>query len=301
MKFIIGVTCILIFNLSQAFSGVFFFSFLHQINTGLVVFVVFTIVSVGFQLWTLTRRSRQTLRSVDGAVNLLVLLNISTAASWYTFFIAVKNIEPALSSSLINSVLPFLIILIGWILRKTLPSPSVLLIAAFLVFCALLSGYVAVQGRADLRSISTANYPLGVLMSLACGVAMAISTLASKRLSDIRISADTIVAFRFLLLIPIGALLTDWTIARSALSAHALPLLYVSFFGYALPLLALQIGIKILAPITVAFLIGLAPALFFFAQWLSESIEITKLSLACVVMTSLAVAAGTYLSSKATR
>lgn len=297
MKFLAGVACILVFNLSQAFSGVFFFTFLHQIDTGLVVFVVFSTVTVGFQLWTVFHRPRMA-RLVDGAVFLLVLLNISTAASLYTFFIAVKNIEPALSSSLINSVLPLLIILIGWVLKKSVPSPAVLSIATFLGCCALLSGYAAVRGIADLRPQGTIDYPLGVAMSLACGLAMAVSTLVSKRLSVLGVGADTIVAFRFLLLIPIGGYLTDWTTAASDIVAHAWPLLNVSVLGYALPLLALQVGISILRPISVAFLIGLAPALFLVAQWASTSIAITGLSVTCVALTTVAVAAGTYMSSR---
>jgi drug/metabolite transporter (DMT)-like permease len=291
----IGIACVLLFNVMQGVSAVYLSFFLQRADFFVVLFSVFAVIAIVFNailVWNGGFRNR-----IDRAwLGPLALLNVTTAASWASFFYAVKHIEPALSSSFINAILPLATICAGYVLaqRSTL-KPAELAVACALLFSMLLTGWVAFVGRSGMSG-TPIDYAIGLGMSAICGIAMSVTNVVSKKLNNLGVTPEQIMAYRFLLLALGGGALASQRELVAAVSADWLPILFVAVVGNLLPIYALQLGIQRLKPVAVAFLIGLAPILVFFMQGFSQNIAFSWPSLLTTAVTTVIVLIGTYVS-----
>jgi drug/metabolite transporter (DMT)-like permease len=129
---------------------------------------------------------------------------------------------------------------------------------------------------------------------------MSVTNVASKKLNNEGVRADQIMAHRFTLLILIAFLFMDKGRLVDQVAAQWGALLFVAIIGNLVPIYCLQLGIQKLKPITIAFLIGLAPMIFFAVQGFSNVVSFSYISLACVTLTTVILLMGTYLSIETT-
>jgi drug/metabolite transporter (DMT)-like permease len=299
MKAVVGVGFVMAFNILQAVSAVFLASFLHRADTLVVLFFVFTVIAATFITVGVIRGGK--IRVPQSAWPALALLNITTAASWSSFFLAVKYIEPAISSVFINAILPLATLGTEYLItgprtakKSDLFTSCALCVAMFLTATALFGGQ---SGR---PASETGSYLIGFVMSAICGVAMSVTNVASKKLNNEGVRADQIMAHRFTLLILIAFLFMDKGRLVDQVAAQWGALLFVAIIGNLVPIYCLQLGIQKLKPITIAFLIGLAPMIFFAVQGFSNVVSFSYISLACVTLTTVILLMGTYLSIETT-
>lgn len=295
MKAVLGVGFVLAFNILQAVSAVFLASFLHRADTLVVLFCVFIVIAATFISVGAIRG--RTIRVPQSAWPALALLNITTAASWSSFFLAVKYIEPAISSAFINAMLPLATLGTEHLItgqrtakKSDLFTSYALCVAMFLTATALFGGQ---SGR---PASETGSYLIGLVMSAICAIAMSVTNVASKKLNNEGVRPDQIMAHRFTLLILIAFVFMDKGRFVEQVATQWGALLFVAIIGNLVPIYCLQLGIQKLKPITVAFLIGLAPMIFFAVQGFSSVVSFSYVSLACVALTTAILLAGTYLS-----
>ncbi len=295
MTTITGIACVLLFNVLQGASAVYLSSFLQRADFFVVLFSVFAVIALFFNA-VLAWNGGLRRRIGRSAWGVLAVLNLTTAVSWGSFFFAVKHIEPALSSSFINAILPLVTIGVDYLLaRRKAVEPAELAVACALFVAMSFTAVVALGGHSGMAG-TPLGYAIGLGMSAICGIAMSVTNVASKKLNDAGVSPEQIMAFRFLLLALASGLVASQRGLGTAISDHWMPILFVAVAGNLIPIYALQLGIQRLKPLAVAFLIGLAPVVIFVMQGFSRDIVFSWASLVTTSVTTLIVLAGTYVS-----
>ncbi|WP_158685843.1 EamA family transporter [Achromobacter spanius] len=298
MNVCIGIALVMVFNILQAISAVFLASFLQYTDTTVVLLGVFSIIgTVCFAVSV--RRSKKNYLPLVAMWPYVVAINITTAVSWGSFFVAVEHIEPALSSAFINSILPLSTIVVDRFIRRVCRiSYSEILVSISLMVALAVTATTVAGGYSGGRVVGMDAYAIGIFMSGACGVAMAFTNVVSKKLNDARIDAGQIMSIRFLLLIVLAAVLVDERKFVIQVTEYWPAILFVAIVGNLIPIFSLQMGIQRLQPATVAFLIGLAPLIFFGIQSFSQAISFSWMTFLCVLLTTAVILIGTVVSTR---
>ena len=121
-----GVLLIFSFNILSSVQAVYLSDMLQKVDVFTTLILTFSLVSLYFSITQMMSKRA----FVETQWKDWIGVNITTAGSWFGFFIALKYIEPAISGALANSVGPLLTILITvLILRKEALSGSQLITA----------------------------------------------------------------------------------------------------------------------------------------------------------------------------
>lgn len=296
MRVLVGIGFVLAFNALQAITGVYLSSFLTRVDTAVVLLGTFSLTGGTFLvICCLTQNTRGNVLARNWRH--VVAINVATCVSWAGFFLAVKYLEPALASAFINAVLPGSTLLLDCVIRRSrLPSRREM-IAAFAMFFAMMAmGAVVFSGHSGRPDLPLRSYAVGFVMASACGLAMSATNVTSKKLNEGGMSAAQIMACRFWLLISVCAVTIDKHTFFEEISSNIWSVGFVALAGTLLPVFALQLGIQRLPPMTVAFLIGLAPIMFLCVQAFDSNLSFSWASTLCVIFTSLVVTAGFFSS-----
>ena len=299
MNIFIGVALVLFFVLLSAVSGVFLSIFLVKVDVFITLLCVFSLIALLFNAHTFWAHG-QIFRRFSRQVWLYIgLSNLTTAGNWFGFFFAVKHIEPAISATLINSVLPLATIGIAIVVLRQRPrGPAELLSAGTLMCAMLLTAGVVFSGQSSRPAMEFNSTVVGVIMSLVCGISMALNTVVAKKLNTLGVSPSVIMAYRFFLLILIAAALVDGAELWTNLQQFLPEILFITIVCNLIPLFSLQLGIKRLNPVTVVFLNGLAPITYFLVQTMSGFYAFSLASLASILFATSVICMGAYYSNR---
>ncbi len=299
MNNLIGVFLVLFFVLMSAVSGVFLSIFLVKVDVFITLLCVFSLIALLFNAYIFWAHGQTFRRFSRQAWLYIGLSNLTTAGNWFGFFFAVKHIEPAISATLINSVLPLATIGIAIVMLRQRPrGPAELISACTLMFAMLLTAGVVFSGQSSRPAMEFNSTVIGVIMSLVCGISMALNTVVAKKLNNLGISPSVIMAYRFFLLILIAAALVDGAELTTNLRQFFPEILFITIVCNLIPLFSLQLGIKRLSPVTVVFLNGLAPITYFVVQSLSGFYIFSLASLAAILFATLVIFLGAYYSNR---
>jgi drug/metabolite transporter (DMT)-like permease len=299
----IGVLLVLFFVLLSALNGVYLSQFLVKVDVFAALFLIFLLIAAIFNVslalqpgpHPMRRWNRETWRYV-------LFVNLTTAGNWFGFFFAVKHIEPAMSATLINSVLPLATIGIALLLlNKRRIDPYELGSALTLLVAMLAAAGVVFSGHSGRTVADPRYYLLGVGMSFLCGVSIALNTVVSKKLNILGVSPSAIMACRFFLLLAISLAVVDRSALATAVQDFYAELLLVAVVGNLIPLFALQYGIKLLNPVTVVFINGLGPLTHLVVQTVSGLYPLSLASLASIGFSTVAILLGAYFSNRPPR
>jgi drug/metabolite transporter (DMT)-like permease len=295
-----GIMLVMGFVLMSAINGVFLSTFLQSANIFSTLLCVFSLIAFLFNVY-ITIRHGMIWRNFSRKVWFYIgLSNLTTAANWFSFFFAVKYIEPAISATLVNSVLPLATIGISLaLLGKRIRGLSEILPATALFIAMLITASVVFSGQSGRPAAELHSNVIGVIMSLVCGISIALNTVVAKKLNELDIAPSTIMAYRFFLLIFIAAILVDEQILRIDLEQSYLAMLVIAIVGNLIPLFSLQLGIKRLPPVTVVFLNGLAPMSYFLVQSMTNQFHFSWASLLSIIFSTCVILTGAYYSNRA--
>ncbi|VTU34565.1 EamA-like transporter family protein [Variovorax sp. PBL-H6] len=299
MNNLIGVALVLFFVLLSAVNGVFLSAFLVNVDVYVTLLCVFTLIAVLFNAYTFWAHGRIYRRFSRQVWLYIGLSNLTTVGNWFGFFFAVKHLEPAISATLINSVLPLATIGIAIVLLgQRRREPAELLSAVALMAAMLITAGVVFSGQSSRPAVGFDSYVFGVAMSLVCGISMALNTVVAKKLNTLGVAPSTIMAYRFFLLILTAAVLVDGPVLRADLQQFYPEMLFIAILGNLIPLFSLQLGIKRLSPVTVVFLNGLGPITHFVVQIVSGLYAFSPASLASILFATMVICVGAYYSNR---
>ncbi len=281
-----GILLALIYNVLTAAKGVFLGSLLQGADTILVVFCTFLIVAIFFNgLQKFRPKEKKEANRKSAGLDLL-MVNVLTASAWMTFYLAVKNLEPAVATALANCLGPVITLIMAYRLQ-TGAKPMLLEIVASLGVVASMTVLVGITwfGKTGISTFSNDRIFWGLTMALVCGVSMAFNNLFSKRLNQKGWDAKEILASRFYILLGMSLLLLNWeTISWLQAPMHLLELLGISVMGVIIPLFAFQKSLQKLEPIFVSLVLATAPLMTFMIQMFDRRIEFSIWSLSGIAL-----------------
>lgn len=298
MNNLVGVVLVLFFVLMSAVSGVFLSIFLVKVNVFITLLCVFSLIALIFNVYLLSTRGAVYRQFTRRIWFYIALSNLTTVGNWFGFFFAVKYIEPAISATLINSVLPLITIGITVMMLGQRPrGPTELLSAVALMIAMVFTASVVFSGQSSRPAMELHNSVIGIVMSLVCGISMALNTVVAKKLNTLGITPTVIMAYRFFLLILIAAIVVDKSELRADLQQFFPQILFIAIACNLIPLFSLQLGIKRLSPVTVVFLNGLSPLTYFIVQVISGFYHFSPASLASILFATCIICLGAYYSN----
>lgn len=280
-----GILLILLYNLLSATKGVYLASLLQAYHPVLILVACFSLVAVFF-IAIQARSLRALSGRVRGATLDVIAINLTSAGSWFSFYYALKFLEPAVVTAISASMGPLSTILLARYLRPGKPATRVEMISSAGIFAAML---VLISGTwlgySAVGAINAPRAAMGIGATLLCGMSVVGNTIFSKRLNDRQINPRAIMAVRFFLLIALGAILLPHGSAAVLASPGTLaPIFLIAVFGIIIPLYALQIGIARCEPIVVAMTLATAPLFVYAVQFFDARLHSSPTTLAGVAL-----------------
>ena len=250
-----GLGAILVYDVASAAKEVFAGSLVRGGDPFVLVALCFGLAALLFQAAALGPAPGR--RPAPGPVPWtdLIALNATTAAAWLALYIALGLAEPAVVSAISGGVGPLAIY--GWERLTGRPRRGLREFAGcwgVLLGCGVLA-WGSVAGISGLGA--AAGWP-GPLAAVASGLFATSTMVWSKRLSGRGWRPSAILAHRFYLLVAVaGAVALSRTSAATVPSWHDVAA--VALLGIALPLYALQVGIRYCPSYIVVVVLGLSP------------------------------------------
>jgi drug/metabolite transporter (DMT)-like permease len=266
---------------------------LEQLRPATVAAVSFSFAAVFFLAFALLRDgvavTFRPLRELRGDV---VMINVTTAATWLSMLFALRYLEPAVVNVVGIALGPVLTLAFNPLLRKgtTILRAEVLVSAGIGVLIGLLVwGSFTGHGGLDRTPGETLA---GIVLVLVTGVGSVANVIYSKRLSDAALPPRRVLAVRFFLI-----LVLTWALVAiddaPGIGASLGPSALIAALGVALPLYLLQVGIRRTEPITASILLTLSPLFAYLMQLADHRLTPSVLTLVCVAGIVALVGAGT--------
>ncbi len=250
----------------QATGKVAYGTLLASFPAPLFVFISFTLTAIFF----LSTSRKSAGRAAWGT---LLFLNVATAVTFLSLFVALKLIQPAIVGAIEISIGPIAAIVIGILFNRNIPS-----LRSLLVCCALAMGCAILASSAlsgfGFQSSETAVV-LGLLASVTAGIGAVVITIASKSLLSQGWRFSAVLAHRFYLIVPVSLALVHVTGASSVEWSIQLAytVIFVSIIGVLAPLFLLQVGISRCDPYTVMVTLAVLPILTFAIEGVSSKYQ----------------------------
>jgi drug/metabolite transporter (DMT)-like permease len=181
-----AITLVLIFVFASALRDVYLRDIFQRLEFFAVVLTAFSLTTVIFMAFLLTRGRRQ-FSAMRAAWREIVITNLGTAMAWLSYFFALKLLEPAVVNMLHMGIGPVALIALNLagipisgpaVVRK----PELVVQAGILLSLAALAGVVLLQ-LSGLSGRSPVQNSLGILLALASGVFIALTSDVTKRLN----------------------------------------------------------------------------------------------------------------------
>ncbi|SJM38501.1 EamA-like transporter family protein [Psychrobacter pasteurii] len=300
-KKIIGISLVILFNILSGVQAVYLSGLLKEANVYATLCICFSFVTIVFILINVIS-NKPIKSSVKKNYANLVIINVTTLGNWLTFFIALKYIEPAMSSALANSIAPTVTLFATYFfLKGSFPKLSQLLVSLGIFLSMGIMIFVTIAGKSASGTTDISYLWLGVIASLICGVSIAFTNIVSKKLNISGINAKEIMMYRFVLLIIVCGVVAGSDVIIETLKTLLLPLLFISIIGNVIPLFSLQLSIEKLEPITVSLLLVLAPIFYLIIQVFDKNIPISPISWIAISISIVFVAIGTLTNLKVSK
>ncbi len=286
---IAGIIFITLFCLLTSFREVFVSSLLQNLDPITGIFVTFLPVTLFFLAFQ-TPHLQTYLAKCRSSRKTLAILNLSTLGSWFGFYFAVQNLEPAISCSVTFALGPIITMLMEPFFgaRRT-RNATELSLSLILAASACYLLWVSASGRSSLGEIPFGAVVLGFGATLLSAFATVFNTFTCKRLSQDGLGTFEIMGARFTLLLGVtGAIL----FLRSTPSLSSLPVGVVEIGVMAatviIPLIVFQKAIVRLPPFLVSLALASMPLMTICLEAFDQRLEITPYTVAGIIVGFLA-------------
>ena len=296
---VIGASFLLLSALLMSVSQVYYANQVQGVHPFLFTGVSFFITAFLFNVIAFKQRKQSPI-SVQSSIGDLVKLNGSSILAFMGFYYALKFIEPAIVSSLEMGVGPFFAIVItAMIARKKIQATRAQWIITFGTFTAsVLLMLTALFGLSGVKVTNNADFTLGIIASVLCGLGAVLCTIYSKKLSLSGWTSSSILAHRFYGIIFISLIMT-YDILPAYLAKNIDWIIIVTIFGVAIPTFLLQKGIQYCEPFFVMMSICFIPVFTFAFQLFDPRISWSTPSLIGILMLFILGIVSIFSESKA--
>ncbi len=284
-----AIILVLLFVAASAVRDVYFGEVFQRLEFFAVVLTAFSLTTVIFLSFVIVRGRRQ-IAAMRAAWREIAVTNIGTAMAWLSYFLALKLLEPAVVNMLHIGIGPVVLVALNLagvhisgpaVVRK---SELAIQAGVFLTLAALTA--VVLLQLSGLGGRSTAQNILGATLALASGVFISLTTDVTKRLNNMGVTAEGVLAVRFIGIVLIAALVVVLGSGgeKPTLPFDALwPVAAASLVFMVLPLYALQLGVQRTSTVSVWIVISLSPAAVFAAQAPDGRLVHSPYTLACIL------------------
>lgn len=220
--------------------------FVHQLLTGMSAgtALFYTFATTAFVFHTvrgLRRLLRDTYVKAFRSRRLVLALNLLTAASWYTYFLAIQNISPSTHTVLANAPQPLWAAALACAVPNRDPRRRNAILVGFLVILVAMALEFARMYDGGAIQIPSSPVVRGVGFALLCGGTLATQRRVTYQLQRDGFCAEELMTVRLFGLLALSlALSRHEVVATSDDPAKLLTLALVGLFGVAVPLFALQ-------------------------------------------------------------
>jgi drug/metabolite transporter (DMT)-like permease len=289
---LVGIGALVVYNLLIAGKGVLVGNLLQSVDTMAALFAVFVTAAVFFAAIEF-RRLSALLVSIRARPGKVLLLNVASFSVWLTFFVALKNLEPALASAISTASMP--LIGTGVLLVRTGKRPLGvdrwttlgLAVAVAVMATAVLTG------RSSLRDVPLAASALGIGMALLTAASIYLYTTTSKAMHDVGWTVTQVMAVRFpLMLVVICPLAGSEALRELMVGTRPLELLAISVCGVIAPLYAFQVAVQRCERQMLSLLLATLPLFFFVVQFADDRLSGSTLSFVGIALGVIVSAAG---------
>lgn len=288
-----GPGLVLLFCVSQAFRDVFFGHAFQGIDFFTVILIAFALSTAIFVAIPLLRAPRS-LSALRRHWISVVVINVTTAVAWSSYFGALTRIEPSIVNTIHSGMGPLTVLALGALGIRIAKAEAIgwgeyFGYAGMALSMAAL-WWVVLSGHSGMALDDPARALTGLALLLMSGTSITVSLLTCKRLHDRGVSPEAVTAVRYLLLIAVAAVVVGrrggFGGIASASEAAALAVLAVTLI--VLPLYALQIGTALTAPLTANVLRSLGPVFVFALQQADARLAYAPATLVCILAYSAA-------------
>lgn len=301
-----AIILVLLFVAASAVRDVYFGEVFQRLEFFAVVLTAFSLTTVIFLSFVIVR-GRGQFAAMRAAWREIAVTNIGTAMAWLSYFLALKLLEPAVVNMLHIGIGPLVLIALN-LIGVHISGPAVVrkselaIQAGVFLTLATLTAVVLLQ-LSGLGGRSTAQNILGATLALASGVFISLTTDVTKRLNNMGVGAEGVLAVRFIGIVLIAALVVvlggggekpprQFDVQFGAQFDLLWPVALASLVFMVAPLYALQLGVQRTSTVSVWIVISLSPAAVFAAEALDGRLVHSPYTLARILAYSvLALAA----------
>jgi len=253
--------------------------------------IVFYTFSIAFILVNLIyiNKTKDLYVNIKTNFKYVLLINISTAIDWLLIFIALKFINASLINCFVFGVAPITTLMLSFGKYNS----SKIFIKDFII-CMLvmfiLIGLSMAYYKNHIQSTSNFDLFLGVILSVASGVATGVTAYGSRLLYEKKFTTSMVVKSRYVVII----LLTLTIILLKSISIEIsltklLSLSLLSFLFIIIPAFLLQKGLEKILPVLAVVISSSIPVLTYLFQFIEPSFIIKINELIYVIMLSIVI------------
>jgi len=272
---IVGNVLVFLSAVCLAISALYTHVLLQDIDPLVFAFYCFAmVIALSFTIRRLFCSDRPLLQDVRANVKHVLLLNVTTAADWVLYLVALKYINGSFTNALVFGVTPIASLFFSARQNRERLFFSILI----LLFLTLIAfEYV------NFDSTKTENIVYGIVISIVAGIAVGGTTVSLKELSNRKLQIVDVILTRYVLTLVIAfAIILGRGTAFRVPPLDVVKIFVVSILFVLLPTYLVQRGIRAISPFSTAVISSSIPALtFLFAA--AASFQIQPLQLLYVI------------------
>jgi drug/metabolite transporter (DMT)-like permease len=289
---------IMVFCVSQSLRDVYFANVFQSVDFFAVILLAFLPSTLAFG--AITVKTPGEFAKMRRHLATVLAMTVTTALAWSCYFFALTYLEPSIVNTLHSGIGPLTVIALAACgLRLTKPTViggQEALGYAGIALALVGLWWVVLSKQSGLPGADHATSLVPLALVLVSGASITISLLYSKRLHDHGVSAEAVMAVRYLALILLAACIeaSKGRLPDIEQVGGLAMLSLVATVLIALPTFALQVGIVLTAPLTAHVIRSLGPVCVFAVQQLDGRLVYSTPTLVCILGYSAAAIASNF-------
>lgn len=230
------------------------------------------------------------LRTLRLAWRQVLLVNVTTAIAWLSYFASLRLLEPSVTNMVYSGIAPLTVIsFAAWGFKaRSEERVGAAERAAHLALAGTLGvvGWIVLSGHSGIADLSLRNGALGLALAAASGISITAETIVAKRMNEAGVSPAAVLGVRFVFVTLIAAACVGlegesiWQTAPAELGYLAVAALLL----IAAPIYLVQAGLAYTSPMTTGVVLSLGPAFVLAAQLLGGNIATSPYVLSAVAL-----------------
>ena len=253
---LVGNVLVFLSAVCLAISALYTHVLLQDIDPLVFAFYCFAMVlAMSLVIRRLFCSERPLLPDLKANVKHVLLLNVTTAADWVLYLVALKYIDGSFTNALVFGVTPIASLFFSGRQNKERLFFSILI----LLFLTLI-GFEYV----NFETTKTGNIMVGIVISVVAGIAVGGTTVSLKELSNRKVQIVDVILTRYVLTLVIAfAIVLGRGTAFRVAPPELVKIFVVSIIFVLLPTYLVQRGIRSISPFSTAVISSSIPALTF--------------------------------------